>query len=175
MPQLTFDDYWIRPIMTDRRCRRHGEALSTVELRNEGHEVTVPFAPRRTDALQEQTDVEMFAVLESADDGFRNYLRAGEKLPARTLLLDRANLLRLTAPQIDGSDRRPSAWTPTSANPISSPSSTGGNVDQRLLREPAGHVSAVTAHTPPEGGVWVVAQERVRAAQPQLGQGLDPR
>ncbi len=52
--------------------------------------------------------MEMFAVLESADDGFRNYLRAGEKLPARTLLLNRANLLRLTAPQIDGSDRRPS-------------------------------------------------------------------
>ena len=67
---------------------------------NAGHDVTVPFAPGRTDALQEQTDVEMFAVLEPAADGFRNYLRAGEKLPAETLLLDRANLLTLTAPQM---------------------------------------------------------------------------
>jgi catalase-peroxidase len=65
-----------------------------------GHPVTVPFAPGRTDASQDQTDVESFAVLEPQADGFRNYLRAGEKLPAETLLLDRANLLRLTAPEM---------------------------------------------------------------------------
>jgi catalase-peroxidase len=65
-----------------------------------GHAVTVPFAPGRTDASQEQTDVEAFAVLEPAADGFRNYLRPGEKLPAETLLLDRANLLTLTAPEM---------------------------------------------------------------------------
>ena len=65
-----------------------------------GHDVTVPFAPGRTDASQEQTDVESFAVLEPTADGFRNYLRAGEKLPAETLLLDRANLLTLTAPEM---------------------------------------------------------------------------
>jgi catalase-peroxidase len=65
-----------------------------------GHDVTVPFAPGRTDASQEQTDVEAFAVLEPQADGFRNYLRAGEKLPAETLLLDRANLLTLTAPEM---------------------------------------------------------------------------
>ncbi len=65
-----------------------------------GHDVTVPFTPGRTDALQEQTDEESFAVLEPTADGFRNYLRAGETLPAETLLLDRANLLRLTAPEM---------------------------------------------------------------------------
>ncbi|MFD5322663.1 catalase/peroxidase HPI [Streptomyces sp. NPDC127092] len=68
--------------------------------RNAGHAVTVPFAPGRTDASQEQTDVEAFAVLEPRADGFRNYLRAGEKLSPETLLLDRANLLTLTAPEM---------------------------------------------------------------------------
>jgi len=67
---------------------------------NAGQDVTVPFAPGRMDASQEQTDVETFAVLEPTADGFRNYLRAGEKLPAETLLLDRANLLELTAPEM---------------------------------------------------------------------------
>jgi catalase-peroxidase len=65
-----------------------------------GHDVTVPFAPGRTDASQEQTDVETFSVLEPTSDGFRNHLQAGEKLPAETLLLDRANLLMLTAPEM---------------------------------------------------------------------------
>ncbi|MFE5485392.1 catalase/peroxidase HPI [Streptomyces sp. NPDC056527] len=65
-----------------------------------GHAVTVPFSPGRTDASQEQTDVEAFAVLEPRGDAFRNYLRAGEKLPPETLLLDRANLLTLTAPEM---------------------------------------------------------------------------
>ncbi len=68
--------------------------------KNAGHAVTVPFAPGRTDASQEQTDVESFAVLEPTADGFRNYLRAGEALSPTTLLLDRANLLRLTAPEL---------------------------------------------------------------------------
>ncbi|MFD0264968.1 catalase/peroxidase HPI [Streptomyces sp. NPDC127106] len=68
--------------------------------RNAGHAITVPFAPGRTDASQEQTDVESFAVLEPRADGFRNYVRAGEKLPPETLLLDRATLLTLTAPEM---------------------------------------------------------------------------
>jgi catalase-peroxidase len=68
--------------------------------RNAGQDVTVPFVPGRTDASQEQTDVESFAVLEPKADGFRNYLRAGEKLPPETLLLDRAYMLALTAPEM---------------------------------------------------------------------------
>jgi catalase-peroxidase len=65
-----------------------------------GHDVTVPFAPGRTDASQEQTDVATFAVLEPTADGFRNYLRAGEKLSPETLLVDRAFMLNLTAPEM---------------------------------------------------------------------------
>ncbi len=68
--------------------------------RNAGHEVTVPFRPGRTDATQQDTDVESFGVLEPQADGFRNYLRAGEKLAPETLLLDRAYNLELTAPEM---------------------------------------------------------------------------
>ncbi len=68
--------------------------------KNAGHDITVPFTPGRTDASQEQTDVETFAVLEPHADGFRNYVGSGVNLSAETLLLDRANLLTLTAPQM---------------------------------------------------------------------------
>ncbi|HEY2599989.1 MAG TPA: catalase/peroxidase HPI [Thermoleophilaceae bacterium] len=65
-----------------------------------GHHVEVPFAPGRADASQEQTDVESFAVIEPRADGFRNYLRPGNRLPAEYLLVDRANLLTLSAPEL---------------------------------------------------------------------------
>jgi catalase-peroxidase len=68
--------------------------------KNAGFKVTVPFVPGRTDASQEQTDVESFAVLEPRADGFRNYIRKGEKLSPETLLLDKANMLTLTAPEM---------------------------------------------------------------------------
>ncbi len=68
--------------------------------RDGGHDLTVPFTPGRTDASQEQTDVESFAVLEPRADGFRNYLRSGEKLSPETLLVDRAYLLELSAPEM---------------------------------------------------------------------------
>jgi catalase-peroxidase len=68
--------------------------------RNAGHDVEVPFRPGRTDASQEQTDVEAFAVIEPTADGFRNYLGKGHRLPAEYLLLDRANLLTLSAPEL---------------------------------------------------------------------------
>jgi catalase-peroxidase len=77
-----------------------GSAAVEKAARDAGHDVTVPFTPGRTDASQEQTDVEAFAVLEPRADGFRNYLREGEKLQPETLLLDRANLLSLTAPEM---------------------------------------------------------------------------
>ncbi|PYQ52363.1 MAG: catalase-peroxidase, partial [Acidobacteria bacterium] len=68
--------------------------------RRAGHDVTVPFAPGRADASQEQTDVNTFEVLEPVGDGFRSYIRAKDPLSPETRLLDRANLLKLTAPEM---------------------------------------------------------------------------
>jgi catalase-peroxidase len=68
--------------------------------RKAGHDVTVAFTPGRTDASQEQTDVTTFDVLEPVADGFRNYMRAGDPLSPETRLLDRANLLKLSAPEM---------------------------------------------------------------------------
>jgi len=65
-----------------------------------GHNITVPFEPGRTDATQEQTDVDSFAVLEPYADGFRNYLKKEYSVPAEELLLDKAQLLTLTAPEM---------------------------------------------------------------------------
>ncbi|MBN8417687.1 MAG: catalase/peroxidase HPI [Verrucomicrobia bacterium] len=67
---------------------------------NAGHKVTVPFSTGRTDASQEQTDVESFAVLEPVADGFRNYLKGKYTVPAEALLIDKAQLLTLSAPEM---------------------------------------------------------------------------
>ena len=77
-----------------------GAAAIEQAAKKAGHEVKVPFTPGRADASQEQTDVDSFAVLEPIADGFRNYLRKGHEPYAAELLLDRANLLTLTAPEV---------------------------------------------------------------------------
>jgi catalase-peroxidase len=77
-----------------------GSAAVEKAARDAGHEVEVPFTPGRTDSTQEQTDVESFSALEPTADGFRNYLGKGHRLPAEYLLLDRANLLTLSAPEM---------------------------------------------------------------------------
>jgi catalase-peroxidase len=77
-----------------------GSAAVEQAARDAGVEIEVPFAPGRTDASQEHTDTESFAVLEPAADGFRNYLGKGNRLAAEYLLLDRANLLTLSAPEM---------------------------------------------------------------------------
>ena len=76
-----------------------GCAAVELAAKNAGHDVQVPFSPGRTDAVQEQTDVDSFAVLEPTADGFRNYLGNGHGRSAEALLVDRAQLLTLTAPE----------------------------------------------------------------------------
>jgi catalase-peroxidase len=77
-----------------------GCAAVEAAAKNAGNNVTVPFTPGRTDASQEQTDVESFAVLEPTADGFRNYLRSGHRRSAEELLVDRTQLMTLTAPEM---------------------------------------------------------------------------
>ena len=77
-----------------------GAAAVEEAARKGGYAIAVPFSPGRTDASQEQTDVASFAVLEPAADGFRNYLKGKYSVPAETLLIDKAQLLTLTAPEM---------------------------------------------------------------------------
>ena len=91
-----------------------------------GHDVTVPFAPGRTDASQEQTDVESFAVLEPTADGFRNYLQAGEKLPPEHAAARPGQPADADRARDDGARRRPAgARTPTPAARRTACSPTG--------------------------------------------------
>ena len=77
-----------------------GCAAVEAAAKKAGHDVQVPFSPGRTDASQEKTDVDSFAVLEPTADGFRNYLANGDERTAEELLVDRAHLLTLTAPEM---------------------------------------------------------------------------
>ena len=103
-----------------------GGAAVEAAAKNAGQDVTVPFTPGRMDATAEQTDVEAFAVLEPKADGFRNYLQSGQSRPAEALLIDRAQLMTLTAA---GDGRFSSVacgfWAPDSPNMGCSPSSRG--------------------------------------------------
>ncbi len=108
--------------------------------KNAGHEVTVPFAPGRTDASQEQTDVEAFAPLEPVADGFRNYLKGKYSVTAEELLVDRAQLLTLTAPEMTvlvGGMRVLERHVRTV--PARRLHRAARGAHQRLLREPARH------------------------------------
>ncbi len=94
-------------------AKTHGTRISLADLivlagcagieqaaKNGGRDVTVPFTPGRTDATQEQTDVESFAVLEPSADGFRNYMKSGYTVKAEDMLVDKAQLMTLTAPEM---------------------------------------------------------------------------
>ena len=114
-----------------------GSAAVEKAARDAGVEVTVPFHPGRTDATQEQTDVESFRVLEPRADGFRNYLRPGVKLQPEVLLVDRAYMLNLTAPEMTvlvgrsaGAGQQRRRRCPRRAH------GPAGSADQRLLRQP---------------------------------------
>ncbi|WAM20041.1 catalase/peroxidase HPI (plasmid) [Rhodococcus sp. JS3073] len=77
-----------------------GSAAVELAAKNAGHDIEVPFTPGRTDATQEQTDVESFSALEPLEDGFRNYLGRPHRLPAEYQLIDKADLLTLSAPEL---------------------------------------------------------------------------
>ncbi len=77
-----------------------GSAAVEAAAKKGGNDIKVPFSPGRTDATQENTDVESFAVLEPSADGFRNFIKKGHSRPAAELLIDRSNLLKLTAPEM---------------------------------------------------------------------------
>ena len=108
--------------------------------------MTVPFTPGRTDATQEQTDVESFDVLEPVADGFRNYSEGPAGVPAEDLLVDKAQLLTLTAPEMTvlvGGLRVLGANAGGSKHGVFT--EQAGRADQRLLRQPARHGHGVEA------------------------------
>ena len=137
-----------------------GGAAIEKAAKDAGHDVKVPFTPGRMDASQEQTDVHSFAPLEPTADGFRNYLRGKQRLSPEELLVDRAQLLTLTAPEMTvlvGGLRVLGANAGKSAHGVFT--RQAGDADQRLLRQPARHGHALAAGRR--------RRRRVRGARPQ--------
>ena len=123
-----------------------GDAAIEKAAKDGGSEVKIPFKPGRMDASQEQTDVESFEPLEPKADGFRNYLRGKQRLSAEELLVDKAQLLNLTAPEMTvlvGGLRV------LGANAANSTAwrfhQQAGHIDERFLRQPARHAHAMAA------------------------------
>ena len=148
-----------------------GGAAIEKAAKDGGHDVKVPFTPGRTDASQEQTDAHSFAPLEPTADGFRNYLRGKQRLSAEELLVDRAQLLTLTAPEmtvlVGGLRVLGANVGEVSARRLHQ---AAGDADQRLLRQPARHEHAM--------GAGRRRGRRVRRARPQDQRGQvdrDPR
>ncbi len=129
-----------------------------------GHDIKVPFTPGRTDASQEQTDVESFEYLEPVADGFRNYLKAKFSVSPEELLIDKAQLLTLTAPEMTvlvGGLRVLGANAGKSTHGVFT--KRPRDADQRLLRQPARHGHAMAAVR------WL--GRRVRGARPEDKRG----
>ena len=146
-----------------------GSAAVEKAAKDAGFEIDVHFAPGRTDATQEDTDVESFAVLEPRWDGFRNYVRPGEKAPLEQLLMERAYLLSLTAPELTvlvgglrALERQPRRQQARRLH------RQAGCADQRLLRQPARHGHAV------EVGDWRRTSTRASIAQRASPNGPPP-
>ena len=131
-----------------------GCAAVEAAAKKAGHDVKVPFSPGRMDASQEQTDVDSFAVLEPVADGFRNYVRKGLEGSAAELLVDKAQLLTLTAPEMTvliGGLRALNANVGQSKHGVFT--KRPGDADQRLLRESARHEARSGRSPPPSEGV----------------------
>ncbi|MEI9864707.1 MAG: peroxidase family protein [Limisphaerales bacterium] len=129
--------------------------------KNAGVTVTVPFTPGRMDASQEQTDVESFAVLEPIADGFRNYLKGRYTMSAEALLVDKAQLLTLTAPDMTALVGGLRVLKTNFGGTQQESSPAAGNTDERFLREPARHGHGVE--------VALESCGRVRRARSQNG------
>ena len=115
-----------------------GSAAVEQAAKDGGYEVEVPFTPGRTDATEEQTDTDSFAPLEPTADGFRNYLQPGHRLAAEYLLVDRANLLTLSAPEMTVLVGGLRVLGANAKRVVSGGAHLDPRVaDQRLLREPA--------------------------------------
>ena len=139
-----------------------GAAAIEKAAKEAGHKVKVPFTPGRTDASQEMTDVQSFAVLEPTADAFRNYYSDRSYASPTKMLVEKADLLTLTVPRNDGAGRwhaRPERqYRSIGTRCIHRPAR---HVEQRLLREPARHVHKMVEVRKPKAFTRVVTARQV--------------